>query len=72
MAEKVPMTALSPTMEEGTITSWSAKVGDEISAGDVLCEVETDKASMEYEATQEGVLLKIVVSEGETPGLDRR
>jgi pyruvate dehydrogenase E2 component (dihydrolipoamide acetyltransferase) len=64
MAEKVPMTALSPTMEEGTITSWSAKVGDEISAGDVLCEVETDKASMEYEATQEGVLLKIVVSEG--------
>jgi pyruvate dehydrogenase E2 component (dihydrolipoamide acetyltransferase) len=64
MAEKVPMTALSPTMEEGTITSWSAKVGDEISAGDVLCEVETDKASMEYEATQEGVLLKIVVAEG--------
>jgi pyruvate dehydrogenase E2 component (dihydrolipoamide acetyltransferase) len=64
MAEKVPMTALSPTMEEGTITSWSAKVGDEISAGDVLCEVETDKASMEYEATQEGFLLKIVVGEG--------
>lgn len=64
MAEKVPMTALSPTMEEGTITSWSAKEGDTISAGDVLCEVETDKASMEYEATQEGTLLKIVVGEG--------
>lgn len=64
MAEKVPMTALSPTMEEGTISSWSAKVGDTISAGDVLCEVETDKASMEYEATQEGTLLKIVVDEG--------
>ena len=64
MAEKVPMTALSPTMEEGTITGWSAKEGDTISAGDVLCEVETDKASMEYEATQEGVLLKIVVGEG--------
>lgn len=64
MAEKIPMTALSPTMEEGTITAWRAKVGDEIAAGDVLCEVETDKASMEYEATQEGTLLKIVVAEG--------
>lgn len=64
MAEKVPMTALSPTMEEGTISSWNAKVGDVISAGDVLCEVETDKASMEYEATQEGTLLKIIVREG--------
>ena len=64
MAEKVPMTALSPTMEEGTITTWNVKEGDTISAGDVLCEVETDKASMEYEATQEGTLLKIVVGEG--------
>ncbi|MEX2442073.1 MAG: pyruvate dehydrogenase complex dihydrolipoamide acetyltransferase [Alkalispirochaeta sp.] len=64
MAEKVPMTALSPTMEEGTIAGWSAKEGDTISAGDVLCEVETDKASMDYEATQEGTLLKIVVPEG--------
>lgn len=64
MAEKVPMTALSPTMEEGTISGWSAKEGDEISAGDILCEVETDKASMDYEATQEGTLLKIVVPEG--------
>lgn len=51
-------------MEEGTISSWSAKEGDVISAGDVLCEVETDKASMEYEATQEGTLLKIIVGEG--------
>jgi pyruvate dehydrogenase E2 component (dihydrolipoamide acetyltransferase) len=64
MAEKVPMTALSPTMEEGTIAGWSAKEGDEISAGDILCEVETDKASMDYEATQEGTLLKIIVPEG--------
>ena len=64
MAEKIPMTALSPTMEEGTISSWSAKEGDVISAGDVLCEVETDKASMDYEATQEGTLLKIIVGEG--------
>ncbi len=64
MAEKIPMTALSPTMEEGTITSWNKKEGDTIAAGDVLCEVETDKASMDYEATQEGTLLKIVVTEG--------
>jgi len=64
MAEKIPMTALSPTMEEGTISSWTAREGDTISAGDVLCEVETDKASMEYEATQEGTLLKIIVGEG--------
>ena len=64
MAEKIPMTALSPTMEEGMISAWQKKVGDEIGAGDVLCEVETDKASMEYESTQEGVLLKIVVAEG--------
>ncbi|HKK48091.1 MAG TPA: pyruvate dehydrogenase complex dihydrolipoamide acetyltransferase [Alkalispirochaeta sp.] len=64
MAEKVPMTALSPTMEEGTISGWSKKEGDEISAGDVICEVETDKASMDYEATQEGTLLKIIVGEG--------
>ncbi len=64
MAEKVPMTALSPTMEEGTISGWSKKEGDEISAGDVICEVETDKASMDYEATQEGTLLKIIVPEG--------
>lgn len=61
MAEKVPMTALSPTMEEGTIISWSKKEGDTVSAGDVLCEVETDKTSVEYESSQEGTLLKIVV-----------
>lgn len=66
MAEKIPMTALSPTMEDGLITSWNAKEGDEIAAGDVLCEVETDKASMDYEATQEGTLLKIIVGEGES------
>lgn len=66
MAEKVPMTALSPTMEEGTITTWEKQVGDAVAAGDVLCEVETDKASMEYEAVQEGTLLRIVVEAGDT------
>ena len=66
MAEQVLMTALSPTMEEGTITTWSKKEGDTVDTGDVLCEVETDKASMDYEATQEGTLLKVVVGEGGT------
>ena len=64
MAEKIPMTALSPTMEEGTITSWSVKEGAEVSAGDVLCEVETDKASMDYESPQDGTIVKIIVAEG--------
>ncbi len=64
MAEKLLMTALSPTMEEGTIVSWSKKVGDTIASGDAICEVETDKATMDYEAAQEGVLLKIIVNDG--------
>ncbi|TVQ24214.1 MAG: 2-oxo acid dehydrogenase subunit E2 [Spirochaetaceae bacterium] len=64
MAEKVMMIALSPTMEDGSIVSWSMKEGDSVSSGDVLCEVETDKATMDYESTQEGTLLKIVKGEG--------
>ena len=64
MAEKIVMTALSPTMETGTIATWSKKEGESVAAGDVLCEVETDKASMEYESTQEGVLLKIITAAG--------
>lgn len=65
MAEKVLMTALSPTMEIGTIANWLKKEQDSISSGDVLCEVETDKASMEYESSQEGVLLKIIKNAGD-------
>ena len=64
MAEKLMMIALSPTMEQGTIVSWIKKEGDEIASGDVVCEVETDKATMEYEAAQEGILLKIILPEG--------
>ncbi|MFW6313360.1 MAG: biotin/lipoyl-containing protein, partial [Spirochaetota bacterium] len=64
MAEQVLMTALSPTMEEGTIVSWNKSEGDTVSSGDLLCEVETDKATMDYESTQEGTLLKIVRGEG--------
>jgi len=64
MAEKVLMLALSPTMESGTIARWTKQEGDTIANGDVLCEVETDKAVMEYEAIQEGTLLKILVPDG--------
>lgn len=69
MAEKLVMLALSPTMEQGTIASWTKKEGDHIESGDVLCEVETDKATMEYESTTEGTLLKIVVPEGGRVGV---
>jgi pyruvate dehydrogenase E2 component (dihydrolipoamide acetyltransferase) len=64
MAELIPMTALSPTMEEGTIVSWSVKEGDSVSSGDVLCEVETDKTSVEYESAVDGTILKIIVGVG--------
>ncbi len=64
MAEQVQMIALSPTMEEGTILKWNKKVGDTVDTGDILCEVETDKASMEYESAQEGVLLSIILGDG--------
>lgn len=64
MAEKIVMLALSPTMETGTIIKWHKKEGDKISTGDILCEVETDKATMDYESTVEGTLLKITSGEG--------
>ncbi len=64
MAEKVLMLALSPTMETGTIVSWSVKEGDKVQEGDILCEVETDKATMEYESQNEGTFLKIIVPAG--------
>src|SRR5271169_2787906 len=64
MPEKIPMIALSPTMETGTIARWLKKEGDTVASGDVLCEVETDKATMDYESTAEGTLLKILLPEG--------
>ena len=64
MAQKLMMIALSPTMTEGTISKWKKAEGDAFSAGDLLCEVETDKASMDYEAPSSAVLLKIVVQGG--------
>ena len=60
----ITMPALSPTMEEGTLASWQVKPGDEVSAGDVLCEIETDKATMEVEAVDEGTIGKLLVEEG--------
>jgi pyruvate dehydrogenase E2 component (dihydrolipoamide acetyltransferase) len=64
MAEAVLMLALSPTMEEGTITRWHKKEGDAVAQGDLLCEVETDKAAMDYESVNQGTLLAILVPAG--------
>jgi pyruvate dehydrogenase E2 component (dihydrolipoamide acetyltransferase) len=64
MPEKVLMIALSPTMETGTLARWRKKEGDTVASGDVLCEVETDKATMDYESSSEGTLLKILLPEG--------
>ncbi len=58
------MPALSPTMEEGTLSKWNVKEGDKVSSGDVIAEIETDKATMEVEAVDEGVIGKILVAEG--------
>jgi pyruvate dehydrogenase E1 component beta subunit len=64
MPIEILMPALSPTMEEGNVSKWLKKEGDKISAGDVIAEIETDKATMEVEAVDEGVLAKIVVAAG--------
>jgi len=64
MAIEIRMPALSPTMEEGTLARWLVKEGDEVSSGDVLAEIETDKATMEFEAVDEGTVGRIVVPEG--------
>lgn len=64
MAINITMPALSPTMEEGTLSKWLKKEGDTISSGDVIAEIETDKATMEVEAVDEGVLAKIIVDAG--------
>ena len=60
------MPALSPTMEEGTLAKWLVKEGDSVESGDVMAEIETDKATMEFEAVDEGVIGKIIVPEGST------
>ena len=60
----IKMPALSPTMEEGTLARWLVKVGDTVSSGDIMAEIETDKATMEFEAVDEGVITSISVAEG--------
>jgi len=70
MAIIVNMPRLSDTMEEGTVASWLKKVGDKVEEGDILAEIETDKATMEFESFNEGTLLHIGVQEGETTMVD--
>jgi len=64
MPVELKMPALSPTMEEGTLAKWLVKEGDKVASGDILAEIETDKATMEFEAVDEGTLTKILVPEG--------
>lgn len=70
MAIKVTMPRLSDTMTEGTVATWLKKVGDKVSEGDILAEIETDKATMEFESFNEGTLLHIGIAEGETAPVD--
>ncbi|MEY4056642.1 MAG: hypothetical protein RL519_1977 [Pseudomonadota bacterium] len=64
MPIEIKMPALSPTMEEGTLAKWLVKVGDKVSSGDIMAEIETDKATMEFEAVDEGTIVAIAVPEG--------
>ncbi len=64
MPTELKMPALSPTMEEGTLAKWLVKVGDTVKSGDLMAEIETDKATMEFEAVDEGVITEILVAEG--------
>ena len=64
MATKILMPALSPTMEEGTLAKWLVKEGDTVKAGDIMAEIETDKATMEFEAVDEGIVGKLLIAEG--------
>ena len=64
MATEILMPALSPTMEEGTLAKWLVKEGDVVKSGDILAEIETDKATMEFEAVDEGTIGKIMIAEG--------
>ncbi len=64
MATEILMPALSPTMEEGTLAKWLVKEGDAVSSGDIIAEIETDKATMEFEAVDDGIIGKLLVAEG--------
>ena len=64
MTIEILMPALSPTMEEGTLSKWLVKVGDKVSPGDLIAEIETDKATMEVESIDEGYVTEILIEEG--------
>ena len=70
MAEVINMPRLSDTMEEGTVAKWLKKVGDKVEEGDILAEIETDKATMEFESFYSGTLLHIGIQEGEGAPVD--
>jgi pyruvate dehydrogenase E2 component (dihydrolipoamide acetyltransferase) len=70
MAEVINMPRLSDTMEEGTLAKWFKKVGDTVKEGEILAEIETDKATMEFESFYDGVLLHIGIDEGSTAPVD--
>src|SRR5690606_32878020 len=70
MAEAIKMPKMSDTMTEGVLAKWHKKVGDKIKAGDVVAEIETDKATMDFESFQEGTLLYIGVEEGNAVPVD--
>src|ERR1700729_4508366 len=70
MAEVVKMPKMSDTMTEGVLAKWHKKVGDKVKSGDVLAEIETDKATMDFESYQDGTLLYIGVEEGKAVPID--
>src|SRR5690554_3721875 len=70
MAQIITMPRLSDTMTDGTVATWIKKVGDKVNEGDILAEIETDKATMEFESFNSGTLLYIGVQEGETAPVD--
>ena len=70
MAEVIKMPKLSDTMTEGTVAAWKKKVGDKVKSGELLAEIETDKATMEFESYVDGVLLYIGVEKGKTVAVD--
>src|ERR1700759_767980 len=70
MAEVVKMPKMSDTMTEGVLAKWHKKVGDKVKSGDVIAEIETDKATMDFESYQEGTLLFIGIEEGQTAPVD--
>src|SRR6187402_732098 len=66
MAQIIGLPKLSPTMEEGVLVRWTKKEGDKVSPGDLVAEVETDRANMDFNIEDDGVLLKLLVKEGDT------